>query len=89
MMATVYVPAPLRRYTDGNERVDVEGRTLRQVIEQLERAYPGMKSQLVENDTIRPGLAIAIDDVLTESGLLQAVPERAAIRILPAIGGGR
>jgi molybdopterin converting factor small subunit len=87
-MATVYVPAPLRNLTGGLDRVEVDGRTLRQVIEQLDREFPGMKGQLVEDDVIRSGIAIAVNDVLTESGLLEPVPEAAAIRILPAIGGG-
>ena len=87
-MATVHIPPTLRRFTDGQEKADVEGRTLRQVIEALDRRFPGLRDQLVKDGTIRSGLAFAIDDVLTEDGLVTAIPEDASILILPAIAGG-
>jgi len=87
-MATVLIPAPMRPLCGGQDRVEAQGRTLRQVIDDLDARYPGMKAQLVAEDAIRPGLAVAIDDVLTEVGLLQPVQEGSVINILPAMGGG-
>ena len=87
-MATVLIPAPMRPLCGCLDRVEVVGRTLRQVIEDLDARFPGMKAQLVAEDAIRPGLAVAIDDVLTEVGLLQPVQEGSVINILPAMGGG-
>jgi molybdopterin synthase sulfur carrier subunit len=88
MAANVHIPPTLRRFTDGAEQVEVEGRTLRQVIDALDRRFPGLREQLVKDDMIRSGLAFAIDDDMAESGLVATVPDGATILILPAIGGG-
>ena len=68
--------------------MEVEGENLRQVIDGLERAWPGIKGQLIEDGDIRPGLAIAVNDVITTSGMIERVPEDGTVLILPAIGGG-
>ena len=87
-MVTVFIPGPMRSFSDGRDRVEVEGRNLRQVIEHLDEACPGIKSQLLEDGDIRPGLAIAVNDVLTTQGLIEQVPEDGTVLILPAVGGG-
>jgi molybdopterin converting factor small subunit len=88
-VATILIPTPLRSYSDGREKVEVKGGgSLRQVIDKLEAECPGIKAQLLEDGDIRPGIAIAVDDELTASGLLERVPEDGSVNILPAIGGG-
>jgi sulfur-carrier protein len=88
-MVTVHIPSPLRSFSNGRDRVDVEGETLRQVIESLDKECPGIKDRLIDdNASLRPGLALAIDDYYTDEGLLQRVPEGASVYILPALGGG-
>ncbi len=87
-MATVFIPPAFRPYCGGREQVDVEGRTVRQVIERLEAEYPGIKSQIVVDDAIRPGLAIAVDEVLATGGLTQPVGPEATVHIVPAMAGG-
>ncbi|MPZ48458.1 MAG: molybdopterin synthase sulfur carrier subunit [Dehalococcoidia bacterium] len=88
-MATILIPTALRSYTAGRTEVEVPGGgSLRQVIDKLDAAYPGLKAQLVEDDGIRAGIAIAINDELTSAGLLEQVPEDGSVNILPAIGGG-
>lgn len=78
----------MRPLTQQKDRVPVEGKTLRQIVENLEVEYPGMKELLVENDRVRPGLALAIDGVIATTGLMAPVPEEAEVQILPALGGG-
>ena len=39
-MITVRIPTPLRTLTGGNDQVDVEGATVRDVIESLEKKCP-------------------------------------------------
>src|SRR5712692_9820699 len=51
-MATVVIPALLRKLTDGKDRVAVQGRNIGQVIEDLERQFPGLREHLVENGDI-------------------------------------
>ena len=67
----------------------VEGRSVRQIINNLEAAYPGIKARLVDNDRIMPGMAVIVDGEVSRLGLLQRVSEENEIHFLPAIGGGR
>ena len=87
-MATIFIPAPLRDYSGGRDRVSVPGGSLRRVIESLDRECPGIGDELIVDDGIRPGIAVFIDDELTSQGLIQSVPEDGEVRLLPAIGGG-
>jgi molybdopterin converting factor small subunit len=78
----------MRSLTEQRDRVPVEGKTLRQVVDNLEQQFPGMKALIVENDRVRPGLALAINGQIATTGLMAQVPEEAEVQILPAIGGG-
>ena len=44
----VRIPAPLRRVTNGQDKVEVEAATLGQLIDGLEEAFPGLKERLVD-----------------------------------------
>lgn len=88
-MPTVIVPALLRKLTRGQERVTVQGRNLRQVVDDLERQFPGIKAQLVEDDELKSSIAISVDGEMGLGGLLDPVKENSEIFFLPAIGGGR
>ena len=87
-MAKVFVPALMRKLSDDQHVVDVPGRTLREVVNNLDEQYPGMKDVIVENGNVRPGLQLAVDGVLSATGLMAQVPEEAEVHILPALGGG-
>jgi len=60
------------------------------VIDNLERAFPGLKMELYdeEEDVVMPGLAVVIDGETTQLGLLEQVREDSEIHFLPALGGG-
>ena len=87
-MATVFIPSLMRKLTDDRDTVDVAGSTLRQVINNLDEAYPGLKELIVEDGRVRAGLQLAVDGVIAATGLMEVVPEGAEVHILPAIGGG-
>jgi molybdopterin synthase sulfur carrier subunit len=87
-MPTVFIPSLMRKLTDGQDRVDVEGATLRQVIDNLDKDYPGLKELIVEEGRVRPGLQLAVDGVLSATGLMGKVPSGSEVHILPALGGG-
>ena len=88
-MATVFIPTMLQKMTGGIKQVDLEAKNVRQVIEELERLYPGIKDRLVEDGAIRSNLAVAIDGEITRMGLLEKVGENSEVHFVPAIGGGR
>jgi molybdopterin synthase sulfur carrier subunit len=90
-MPEVWLPPKMQRLTGGKQTVQVAGRTVRQVIENLERAFPGLKAELydVEEDILMPGLAVVVDGETSQLGLLESVREESEIHFLPALGGGR
>ena len=86
-MATIFIPTMLQKMTDGAQKVDMEVRNVRQVIERLEEIYPGIKDRLLEDGDIAPNIAVAIDGDVAIMGLLQRVGENSEVHFVPAIGG--
>jgi len=78
----------LRSLTDGHETVDVDGRTLREAIDQLEAKHPGVKAHLLQGDALQPGLAVAVGGSVSVQGLRQRLAADDEVHFLPAIGGG-
>ncbi len=85
---TVFVPIGMRPLTGGQRTVRVTGRTVREVVADLERNYPGFHESLVEQDRLRRGLTVAVNSVEQPLGLLAKVPPGAEVHILPAMAGG-
>jgi len=81
----------LRKHIGGNTSITVEGGTLRQLINNLDSIYPGIKGFLINNeDTTRlaKGLAAVIDGEPTNMGLLAPLEPHSEVHFLPAIAGG-
>ena len=88
-MAVVWIPSLLQRLTDGEDKVSVPGDTLRQVINNLDARYPGLKDRLLDEEgRFLEGIAIAIDGEVSHLGLIEPVNESSEVHIIPAIGGG-
>ena len=87
-MPTVAIPALMRNLTGGKESVTLPGATVREVIDNLENHYPGMKVRLCEEDRLKPGIAVYIDGILTRGSIREKVDADAEIHFLPAISGG-
>jgi|TARA_B100001013_G_scaffold320697_1_gene230239 molybdopterin synthase sulfur carrier subunit len=80
--------SPRMQRISGKEQVQVAGATIRQVVNNLEREYPGMKEELCEDDEINPGLAVVIDGETSNLGMIERVSEDSEIHFIPAMGGG-
>ncbi|MDB5337735.1 MAG: thiamine S protein [Planctomycetaceae bacterium] len=87
-MPTVFVPPLMRTLTNGVERVEVQGATVRQALAALEVQYPGVTARLCKDHELLPGMAVGIDGHLSTLGLRQKVQPNSEIHFLPAIGGG-
>jgi molybdopterin synthase sulfur carrier subunit len=87
-MATVVVPALLRKLTGGTERVSVSGHNIGQVIEDLDRQFPGFRDQLLQQGELKPSIAVSIDGEMGTGGLLDRVRDTSEVFFIPAIGGG-
>ena len=51
----------MRVATDGAARVQIEGATVREIVDRLEASYPDLGGRLVEDGQLRPGLAVFVD----------------------------
>ena len=87
-MPRVFIPPLLRTLTAGQEIVDVDAKNVRQVIEELEAKFPGVRERLCEEGQLKPGLTVAVDGQISGIGLLQKTPPEVEVHFLPAIGGG-
>ena len=87
-MPVVGIPALMRNLTDGEDSVTVSGNTIREVIENLDKRYPGTKDKLCDGDKIRPGIAIYVNGILIRANLRSQIDADAELHFLPAISGG-
>ncbi|HVV99663.1 MAG TPA: MoaD/ThiS family protein [Planctomycetaceae bacterium] len=87
-MPRVFIPPLLRPLAEGAEEVEVAGTTVRQVVENLNARFPGIRERLCSDGELQPGLAVAVDGQVSSLGLLQKVQPASEVHFLPAIGGG-
>ncbi len=87
-MVTVHIPTALRPRTGGVEVVEVAAGSLRAVIDALDARFPGLRDDVVADDRLRPELAVSIDGVIAERGLVEPIPDAAEVYLIAAIGGG-
>jgi sulfur-carrier protein len=87
-MPVVWIPSLLRDLTGGRETVTVAGANVRQLIDALERSYPGIKVRLCDADGLRPGIAVAVDTQVSRRGLSEPVGDQSEVHFLPAVSGG-
>jgi hypothetical protein len=87
-MATFHIPPQLRKSSGEKRQVEVEGATLREVLNAIEQAHPGILEKILDGDYLRPGLALAIDSAVMPPGLHHAVYPESVIHIVWAPSGG-
>jgi sulfur-carrier protein len=90
-MSAVRIPPVLRTATGGAKQVDVPGETVRDLLDGLVAAYPGLGSQLLAPDG---GLNRFVNVFLNDTDVrhLEALDTRVAetdtLVLLPAMAGG-
>ncbi len=91
MSVTVRIPQPLRRFTENRDVIELSAGTVGELLEQLERQYPGITERLREPDgQLRRFVNIYVDgeDIRFLSGLATEVRDGTEVSIIPAIAGG-
>ena len=91
MSLKVVIPTPLRKYTAGADTVQVEARTVQEVIDNLDSKYPGIRASVCDDKgSLRRFINIYLDgeDVRFLENLATPVTDGAEIAIVPAISGG-
>jgi molybdopterin synthase sulfur carrier subunit len=91
-MATVRIPSPLRRYTNGQSKVECAGANINELIENLEAQYPGVKTRLLDdNGQIKRYVNVFVNDeeIRTLQGSETPLGAKDEVSIIPAMAGGR
>lgn len=87
-MATVFIPSQLRDLTGGQQKIEVSAATVREAIDALESAFPGIRRRLCRDDELAPSLQVTIDGILSHRGIRAKLLPTSELHFLPAIGGG-
>jgi molybdopterin synthase sulfur carrier subunit len=90
-MPTVRIPTPLRKLTDGEAQVTVDGASVRAIVNGLEAAHPGMGERLLDEDgSLRRFVNVFVrdEDIRFQDGLDTSVGEDDVVSIVPAVAGG-
>jgi molybdopterin synthase sulfur carrier subunit len=91
MSVTVRIPTPLRRVTNGQDRVVVGEGTLAEIVGLLDAQYPGIRERLCdETGELRNFVNVYVngEDVRFLQGLESRVKAGDEISIVPAVAGG-
>ena len=91
MAVTVRVPTPLQRLTNGQGEVACEGKTVSELLDNLEQRHPGVKERLYdEHGQLRRFVNIFVneEDIRFMQGVQTTVKDGDDVSIIPAIAGG-
>jgi molybdopterin synthase sulfur carrier subunit len=91
MSIMVRIPTPLRRITNGQDKVAVDGSSVGEIIGDLDSQFPGLKERLCdEQGEIRNFVNIYVngEDVRFLDGINSPTAEGDEISIVPAVAGG-
>jgi molybdopterin synthase sulfur carrier subunit len=91
-MVKVKIPGPLRKLVGGKDELEVEAKTIREVIEKLGQINPEIKTRILdENGEVRRFINIYLnnEDIRFLKGLDTDLKNGDEISIIPAIAGGK
>ena len=90
-MPKVRIPTPLRKLTNELEVIDAAGATVAEVLDNVEKAFPGLKERICdENGQVRRFVNVFVnaEDIRFLEESATPVKEADEISIVPAIAGG-
>ena len=90
-MVTVRLPGSLRDLVGGANKVQAEGRTLGELIADIDRRFPGFRTRIVDDHgAIRSYVNVYIgeDDARARGGSSAPVGEGSEVMVIPAMAGG-
>ncbi len=92
MAIRVRIPAPLQKLTGGQAEVTAEGANVKEIIEDLEKRFPGLKERVCdEKGAVRKFINIYVneEDVRFLNKSETPLKDGDEVSIIPAIAGGR
>jgi sulfur-carrier protein len=89
---TVLIPTPLRRFTGGDAKVAVAGSSVREVLDALDAAHPGIGERLRDDSgQLRRFVNVFVNGQNVRDGQGVDTPLAAGdeVGIIPAMAGGK
>ncbi|MDX6370758.1 MAG: sulfur-carrier protein [Gaiellaceae bacterium] len=89
-MTKVRIPPTLREQTGGQRELGAVGDTVRELLDDLMGRFPGLRTQLIEDDELAPFVNVYVEgeDVRTLDGIETEVRPGSTVILLPAMAGG-
>lgn len=91
MSVKVRIPTPLRKVTKDEATVEASGASVRELLDDLEARYPGLKERLCdEGGELRRFVNVYVgeEDIRFLDGLDTQIAEGQQVSIIPAVAGG-
>lgn len=91
MTIKVKIPTPLRKLTKEKAEVDAAGSTIRELVNDLDKQFPGFKERMCdEGGELRRFVNVYVgeEDIRFLEGLDTKIPEGEQVSIIPAVAGG-
>jgi sulfur-carrier protein len=90
MAVKVRIPTPLQRLTQGKEEVEGAAGSIIELVNDLEKMFPGIGERISENGKIRRFVNIYVndEDIRFLKAEETAVKDGDEVSIVPAIAGG-
>ena len=84
----VRIPTPLRSYTGEQSQVAAEGATVAEVLDDLDRQFPGLRFRVVDEQVrLRKHMKVFLDDESVRD-LSTPVPPGTEVTLMQALSGG-
>jgi len=90
MAIKVRIPTPLQKLTNGNAEVECSAKNVSELLDAIEKDYPGMKDRLSEDGRVRRFINIYVneEDIRFMEKEATVLKDGDTISIVPAIAGG-
>jgi molybdopterin synthase sulfur carrier subunit len=91
MTATVRIPTPLRGVTNGLDRANVNEGSMKDVVQELEEQFPGIKARLCDDEgNLRSFVNVYVngEDIRFMDNMDSAIKSGDEISVVPAVAGG-
>jgi molybdopterin synthase sulfur carrier subunit len=90
MVIKVRIPTPLQKLTNGKAEVECSAKNIAELLDAIEKDYPGMKDRLSEDGRVRRFINIYVneEDIRFMEKEATVLKEGDTISIVPAIAGG-
>lgn len=92
MSATLYVPTPLRKLTNGQAKVQLSAANISEIIDRAESMYPGFRERVIGDDgEIKRFINVFVNgtDIRSLQGKATPVRDGDEVSVIPAMAGGR